>query len=695
MTSEILLTFGQGVKTPQGARTTLPRSPTIIAAALNDLEGHEAWWSPHLWTGDYRAQKNWERLGALVVDIDHHDVNGAHAACPPEVTAELAKRLDTAWAGRWSIWHSTPRGARLVWILSEDSTSAKDALECQQLACNLAAVLVEGLAGLQVDVKASKADLARLYYLPRASTDSGPRTGVAFVGREQCFSRSELDALAHAVGRPAAQGGRPSKKQIKARAEATNAVFLASGALTDVDLSAALEARPAEGPGDGSLELVSLARFALGLGITDAERFVRLSGPWNAKRRDPWSDEDRAKRFVDAAGRWESEGLAVGVPVGRYTTPGLEKILHEDRLFKGLLSWNVIEDAPVFGLGEGAVIVDDSAVRRIEAEICRRYGWPSIPKDSLWISIEVEARQRLVDPIADYLLGLTWDGVPRLAELPARLKVTAPDHVLAAQYLTKALIAAVARALAPGCKHDHVPVLVGPDRAKKSSFIRALAGQYFSDAAIDLESKDGLIGLKGVWLYEWSEIDGVTRRADLSRLKSYVSSQQDRYRPPYARSVVKQPRRCAFWGTSNTPEILHDPSSNRRFWVLEVGRGIELEWVVYWRDQLWAEAVTRYAFGETWWLDEADEERREAANAEYETHSDLEEQLARVFNAAAAAPGFAGYITSRDLVAKMGLDATRTNSAVFSRLNSLAGRLGWVRRMMRLQNVLTRVWQKR
>jgi predicted P-loop ATPase len=121
--------------------------------------------------------------------------------------------------------------------------------------------------------------------------------------------------------------------------------------------------------------------------------------------------------------------------------------------------------------------------------------------------------------------------------------------------------------------------------------------------------------LLGVWIIEIAELDSMSR-ADVSRVKAFISRSTDRFRLPYGRRVQDQLRRCVFAGTVNASDYLRDDTGNRRFWPVACSV-VRLEELRRDRDQLWAEAVHRFREEERWWLDDvalvADAEQEQAA----------------------------------------------------------------------------------
>jgi predicted P-loop ATPase len=223
-------------------------------------------------------------------------------------------------------------------------------------------------------------------------------------------------------------------------------------------------------------------------------------------------------------------------------------------------------------------------------------------------AIEAVSRDHGFHPVRNYLDSLVWDGDRRLdlwleTYLGVRAESDSMPYVSAVG--ARHMISAVARIFQPGCKADHCLILEGPQGIKKSTALRTLAGQWFTDEIGELGSKDAVMQLHGVWIIELAELDAM-HRPDTSRIKAFMSRSTDHFRPPYGRRVVDLPRQCVFAGTVNDSSYLKDETGARRFWPVVCGGVIDVDALARDRDQLWAEAVVRYRDGEPWWFDTVD-----------------------------------------------------------------------------------------
>jgi putative DNA primase/helicase len=206
-----------------------------------------------------------------------------------------------------------------------------------------------------------------------------------------------------------------------------------------------------------------------------------------------------------------------------------------------------------------------------------------------------------VHPVRDYLGALAWDGVARIETWACRY-LGAEDTAFNRNVGALWLISAVARIFRPGVKADML-VLEGPQGARKSTALKILAGEnWFTDELPDLGSKDAAMHMQGVWIIEIAELDAIGK-AEVSRIKAFLTRTTDRFRPPYGRYTIEVPRQCVFAGTVNPDTYLRDETgNNRRFWPVRCVT-IDIDALARDRDQLWAEAVARFRADAIWWLD--------------------------------------------------------------------------------------------
>ncbi len=236
------------------------------------------------------------------------------------------------------------------------------------------------------------------------------------------------------------------------------------------------------------------------------------------------------------------------------------------------------------------------------------------------------ARQCSYHPVKEYLKGLTWDGMPRVETWVQRYLGAEDSGVIGAMGRMW-MISAVARAMIPGAKVDHMLVLIGAQADRKTTALETLCGEdWFQPELPDLRNKDSQILLLGSWIVCMDEMHAL-RSADVTELaKNYLTRRFDRYVPKYGRRPVNQPRGCVFSATGNTGEYLHDPTGNRRYWSVRVGT-IDIEGIKRDRNQLWAEAVTMYEDGVKWWPDKDTAREIDTMNREHMKHDEWEKKV--------------------------------------------------------------------
>jgi len=253
---------------------------------------------------------------------------------------------------------------------------------------------------------------------------------------------------------------------------------------------------------------------------------------------------------------------------------------------------------------------DDDA-NKVRMWLNRNLKWPKVAKSDVFDAIELCARQNTISPIRhyfetlpsmptadaqDYLVAVlnTHFGLRRFNEHPDAIRYSE-------LVFRKWLISAVARALQPACKADHVLILEGAQGAGKSTAIRTLCGdEYFGDTVPRLESKDASDYVRGKWIIELAELSSVSK-AEVEQVKAYITRTEEKFRPAYGRNEVIYQRRCVFVGTTNRTDYLRDETGNRRFWPIKID-SVDVEAIRKDRDQIWAATKALYDAGVQWWL---------------------------------------------------------------------------------------------
>ena len=230
----------------------------------------------------------------------------------------------------------------------------------------------------------------------------------------------------------------------------------------------------------------------------------------------------------------------------------------------------------------------------------QQVGLHKMPVQTIAQSVIAHAANHSRNSVLEYLGGLEWDQMSRLDHwLGDYLGVEKTPYSMA--IAKNWLLSMVARAYAPGCKVDHMPVLEGSMGKGKTSFLELLGGQWYSAATESFGSREFLQQIIGCWLMEMPDLANFNRR-EHGHIIATITIRTDRFRPPYGRHVIDHARTCVFAATSENDDYLSDSRGIRRFWPLRT-KHLDLEAFAQSRDQLFAEAVTEFhKAGATWYI---------------------------------------------------------------------------------------------
>lgn len=244
--------------------------------------------------------------------------------------------------------------------------------------------------------------------------------------------------------------------------------------------------------------------------------------------------------------------------------------------------------------------------------------------------------QSQFNPIIEFITCEPWDGKDRLDDFVSTLVMSDfswdnDDWQYKKLAITTWLTQCVASADnavhasnkygAP--KFELVLVLQGSQGVGKTSWFRALLpkalGKYIVDGAhLDPADKDSVKKGISCWICELGELDATFRRADMARLKAFLSSEVDSIRLPYDRVTSTFCRRTSFGASVNVLEFLVDSTGNRRFLPIQVDK---CERHTINMQQLWAQVWHGYTKQNAIWWCSA--ELEQMLQKRHETHTEV------------------------------------------------------------------------
>lgn len=221
------------------------------------------------------------------------------------------------------------------------------------------------------------------------------------------------------------------------------------------------------------------------------------------------------------------------------------------------------------------------------------YGLKTSERD-LRGAIDKVAHLNSFHPVRNYLTGLRWDGVNRVATLFIDYLGT-EDNAYHREASLLWMLGAVTRVFEPGHKFDFVPILEGLQGKRKSTFAAILARYWFAELEGDFHDTKGMVEkMQGAWILEIPELQGFSK-ADVTIIKGFVSRRFDKVRMAYARRATEFHRQCVFMGSTNDHEYLRDSTGGRRFWPVACNvNEIDTDRLQTNVDQLWAEAMVLF-----------------------------------------------------------------------------------------------------
>ena len=249
---------------------------------------------------------------------------------------------------------------------------------------------------------------------------------------------------------------------------------------------------------------------------------------------------------------------------------------------------------------------------------------------------------RQYHPIADYLEQLpVWDGTDRLTALARRVSTDALWGKVFGIWMRGMVhqwkgITGSDTGMDRGA-NQLAPILISAEQGlHKSTFCRMLLPPELSMLYTDKFELAGRQNLEfPLCRYALVNLDEFDRfsTAQMGRLKNLMQLGRMNVRRPHAVHFEQMQRTASFIGTSNTTELLTDPTGSRRFFCQEVVAAIDCSTPVDHR-QLYAQILHELSAGLPYYPDKATENEVQEHNRRYYRASALREAFLTLFSKA-------------------------------------------------------------
>lgn len=346
------------------------------------------------------------------------------------------------------------------------------------------------------------------------------------------------------------------------------------------------------------------------------------------------------------------------------TRPNVERLLDNYSISAKYNEISKDVEVLVPGVSGGSDARDNCAV----SEILSLAALNRLPMSNIEGHIKTIAVRNTYNPVRDFINQREWDGRSRFADLLNT--ISTPDDYsrdLLAMLVRRWLLSAVAAAyLEAGFWSKGVLVFQGEQSLGKTAWFKALLPPDNRNlvkvgATIDPGNKDSVASAISHWLVELGELDATFRKADIAKLKAFISQDRDDLRRPYDRLESKYQRRTVFFASVNPKHFLADDTGNVRWWTIPVTavnyeHGIDTQ-------QLWAEVLSWFEAGERWWLDRDEEAMLEVVKEQHGQTDPIEEMILARFDW--NSDRLAAYIemTATDVLLSIGQDRPTKSQA--------------------------------
>ena len=282
-------------------------------------------------------------------------------------------------------------------------------------------------------------------------------------------------------------------------------------------------------------------------------------------------------------------------------------ILDNDPIFKGAFQYNefseeneITKDIPLLHIKKGAFIdtYDDEIANYIESK--QIYDYTAFNKARIESAINVVSHRHVFNPMLDYMENAfkKYDGQRRLDDFfPKFLGV---ERSAVTSLITRLwFMGGVAKVYHPLTKIDQSLDLVGSQGIGKTTLLQNLAPMgLYTDQFNSVTDKDDLGNLIGMFIVNDDEM-AATSKSSFEEIKRFLTDNNFKYRPPYAKHPKQFVKKFIFARTTNNRTYLKDKTGTRRFLPLMTHKSLQelnpvTDLTPDYVQQIWGETVWLY-----------------------------------------------------------------------------------------------------
>lgn len=213
-------------------------------------------------------------------------------------------------------------------------------------------------------------------------------------------------------------------------------------------------------------------------------------------------------------------------------------------------------------------IYEDSATIQIASYISSRY-LVDFNNGQIADEVQAVARTRSYNPIKTFLQKALINHEKKAPFKIIQQYLNIADTEYNRIALDLFFRGAVARIFEPGCQFDYCLDLVGPQGGRKTSFLRQVFMNWYTDQIESFNKKDDLAVMVKAWLVNDDELVA-TKNMNFEGVKKSITLSVISFRPPYGRASQTLPVDFVYSRTTNETEHLGDATGDRRFIGVEV-----------------------------------------------------------------------------------------------------------------------------